>query len=72
MVGHAVLATGGFPWAHGMVANVWMSRETGELGHTTQECNLEHAGSSGGHCPALSAWGKHSSRRVRPARRWPR
>ena len=33
VVGHATLATGSFPAAHGMVANVWVDRETGELAY---------------------------------------
>ena len=56
MIGHAVLATGVFPSTHGIVANVWMDRETGELSHTDQECNLEHTGSSDGHCPTMPTW----------------
>ena len=56
MVGHALLATGRFPSTRGIVANVWMDRETDEPGHSTQECNLEHAGSSDGHCPTLLTW----------------
>ena len=33
IVGHVTLATGAFPAAHGLVANVWLDRETGELGY---------------------------------------
>jgi len=40
VVGHAVLATGAFPAANGMVANVWMNRETGELGYAVEDSGL--------------------------------
>jgi len=48
VVGHAVLATGAFPSAHGMVANVWMDRETGELGYAVEDSAYELIGSRGG------------------------
>ena len=48
VVGHSVLATGAFPAAHGMVANVWMNRETGELGYAVEDSNYEMVGASGG------------------------
>lgn len=31
IVGHATLATGALPAKHGMIGNVWLDRETGEL-----------------------------------------
>ena len=42
VVGHASLATGAFPAAHGMVANVWFDRETGQLAYNIEdpECHL--------------------------------
>jgi len=48
IVGHAVLATGAFPSAHGMVANVWMDRETGELGYAIEDSDYDLVGSRGG------------------------
>ena len=48
VVGHAVLATGAFPSAHGMVANVWMDRETGQLGYAVEDSNYEMVGATGG------------------------
>jgi len=42
VVGHASLATGAVPAAHGMVANVWFDRETGQLAYNIEdpECHL--------------------------------
>ncbi|UCF35127.1 MAG: alkaline phosphatase family protein [Phycisphaerales bacterium] len=37
IVGHATLATGADPAAHGMVANVWLDRETGELAYNIED-----------------------------------
>lgn len=37
IVGHTVLATGAFPSIHGMVANVWLDRETGELAYNIED-----------------------------------
>ena len=48
VVGHAVLATGAFPAAHGMVANVWMDRETGLLGYAVEDGNYDMVGAKGG------------------------
>ena len=48
VVGHAVLATGAFPAAHGMVANVWMDRETGLLGYAIEDSNYDMVGAAGG------------------------
>lgn len=48
VVGHAVLATGAFPAAHGMVANVWMDRETGVLGYAIEDSNYDMVGGAGG------------------------
>ena len=48
VVGHAVLATGAFPSAHGMVANVWMDRETGLLGYAIEDSNYYMVGAAGG------------------------
>jgi predicted AlkP superfamily pyrophosphatase or phosphodiesterase len=31
IVGHATLATGAYPAAHGMIGNTWLDRETGEV-----------------------------------------
>ena len=48
VVGHSVLATGAFPSANGMVANVWMNRETGELGYAVEDSSYEMVGAAGG------------------------
>jgi len=48
VVGHAILATGAFPAASGMVANVWMNRETGELGYAVEDSSYEMVGAVGG------------------------
>lgn len=37
IVGHATLATGTDPAVHGMVANVWFDRTTGELNYNVQD-----------------------------------
>ena len=37
IVGHTSLATGTVPAAHGMVANVWLNRETGQLGYNIED-----------------------------------
>ena len=37
IVGHATLATGADPAAHGMVGNVWLDRETGELSYNIED-----------------------------------
>lgn len=37
IVGHATLATGANPSTHGMIANVWLDRETGELGYNIED-----------------------------------
>ena len=48
IVGHVVLATGAFPSAHGMVANVWMNRETGEVGYAIEDAAYDMVGLKGG------------------------
>jgi predicted AlkP superfamily pyrophosphatase or phosphodiesterase len=48
IVGHVVLATGAFPSANGMVANVWIDRETGELGYAIEDNQYDLVGSLGG------------------------
>ena len=48
IVGHAVLATGAFPSANGMVANVWLDRETGELGYAVEDSAYDMVGLEGG------------------------
>jgi arylsulfatase A-like enzyme len=48
IVGHCILATGAFPSANGMVANVWMDRETGTLGYAVEDGDYEMVGSRGG------------------------
>lgn len=48
IVGHVVLATGAFPSAHGMVANVWMDRETGQVGYAIEDPDFDMVGSQGG------------------------
>lgn len=37
IVGHTTLATGADPATHGMVANVWLDRETGKLTYNVQD-----------------------------------
>jgi hypothetical protein len=37
IVGHASLATGAYPADHGMVANVWFDRESGELKYNIED-----------------------------------
>jgi len=37
IVGHTTLATGATPAAHGMVGNVWLDRETGEIGYNIED-----------------------------------
>lgn len=37
IVGHTTLATGADPSTHGMVANVWLDRETGKLTYNVQD-----------------------------------
>jgi predicted AlkP superfamily pyrophosphatase or phosphodiesterase len=37
IVGHATLATGAYPSAHGMVGNVWLDRESGELTYNIED-----------------------------------
>ncbi len=37
IVGHAVLATGAFPSTSGMVANVWLDRESGKLAYNIED-----------------------------------
>src|SRR5450432_2494817 len=37
IVGHTTLATGADPGTHGMVANVWLDRETGKLTYNVQD-----------------------------------
>jgi hypothetical protein len=48
IVGHFVLATGAFPSAHGMVANVWMNRETGEVDYAIEDAAYDMVGMKGG------------------------
>ena len=48
IVGHAVLATGAFPATNGMVANVWLDRETGQLGYAVEDSAYDMVGLQGG------------------------
>ena len=48
IVGHATLATGSFPAAHGMVANVWLNQETGALGYAVEDSHYDMVGAAGG------------------------
>lgn len=48
IVGHVTLATGAFPSVHGMVANVWMDRETGNLGYAIEDASYDLVGGKGG------------------------
>lgn len=47
VVGHATLATGAFPSAHGMVANVWVDQETGELAYGIEDSDYVMIGGQG-------------------------
>jgi len=48
IVGHATLATGAFPAAHGMVANVWFDKEAGELRYAIEDDQYDLVDSLGG------------------------
>jgi len=39
IVGHTTLATGTFPSQHGMIGNVWLDREAGELAYNIEDPN---------------------------------
>jgi predicted AlkP superfamily pyrophosphatase or phosphodiesterase len=47
VVGHATLATGADPAVHGMVANLWFDRETGEQVYNVQDAKYPLAGGGG-------------------------
>lgn len=48
VVGHTTLSTGADPAVHGMVANVWLNRATGELNYNVQDANYPLVGEGGG------------------------
>jgi heat shock protein HslJ len=48
IVGHVTLATGAQPSSHGMVANVWVDRETGVLGYAVEDPDYTMLGAQGG------------------------
>lgn len=48
VVGHTTLATGTDPAVHGMVANVWLNRITGELNYNVQDADYPLVGEGGG------------------------
>ena len=48
VVGHATLATGTDPAVHGMVANVWLDRATGELIYNIEDADYPLLGEGGG------------------------
>ena len=48
VVGHATLATGTDPAIHGMVANVWLDRATGELVYNVEDDDYPLLGDGGG------------------------
>ena len=48
VVGHATLATGTDPAIHGMVANVWLDRATGELTYNVEDADFPLVGEGGG------------------------
>jgi predicted AlkP superfamily pyrophosphatase or phosphodiesterase len=60
VVGHASLATGAYPADHGMVANVWLDREVGELRY-----NIEDPA----HRLLTAAGGVDKSREIDPTQR---
>jgi predicted AlkP superfamily pyrophosphatase or phosphodiesterase len=48
IVGHATLATGAYPAQHGMVANVWLDRSSGNLGYNIEDADYHMLGSNQG------------------------
>jgi len=48
IVGHTTLATGADPAVHGMVANVWLNRASGELNYNVQDADYPLLGEGGG------------------------
>lgn len=48
VVGHTTLSTGADPAVHGMVANVWLNRATGELNYNVQDADYPLVGEGGG------------------------
>jgi hypothetical protein len=48
IVGHATLATGANPSMHGMVANVWLDRNTGELTYNIEDPRYPILGNDAG------------------------
>jgi len=48
VVGHTTLATGTDPAVHGMVANIWLDRTTGELNYNVQDADYPLVGEGGG------------------------
>ena len=44
IVGHSTLATGTFPSVHGMVGNVWLDQETGELTYNIEDSRYHMLG----------------------------
>lgn len=48
VVGHATLSTGTDPAIHGMVANVWLDRATGELRYNIEDADFPLVGEGGG------------------------
>ena len=48
VVGHATLATGTDPAIHGMIANVWLDRATGELVYNVEDAEYPLLGEGGG------------------------
>jgi predicted AlkP superfamily pyrophosphatase or phosphodiesterase len=48
VVGHATLATGTDPAVHGMIANVWLDRATGQLVYNVEDADFPLLGEGGG------------------------
>jgi len=48
VVGHATLATGTDPAVHGMIANVWLDRQTGKLVYNVEDADYPLLGEGGG------------------------
>jgi predicted AlkP superfamily pyrophosphatase or phosphodiesterase len=48
VVGHTTLATGTDPSVHGMIANVWLDRASGELRYNVQDADYPLVGEGGG------------------------
>jgi predicted AlkP superfamily pyrophosphatase or phosphodiesterase len=55
VVGHTTLATGAYPAAHGMVANVWLDRKTGKLVNNIEDLRYSILSTEPGKAPTSDA-----------------